>query len=77
VPPNKIDVVFLPLLAFGIAGYRVGYGKGYCDRFLAQCKPETLKIGVSIFEPVEHISNREPHDVRMDYCITPSTIYSF
>ncbi len=77
VPPDKIDVVFVPLLAFDTFGYRVGYGKGYYDLFLAQCKPGTLKIGVSIFEPVEHISNREPHDVKMDYCITPDTIYSF
>jgi len=77
VPPNKIDVVFMPLLAFDTSGNRVGYGKGYYDRFLAQCKPETLKIGVSIFEAAEHISDSKPHDVRMDYCVTPSTIYSF
>jgi len=77
VPLNKIDVVFVPLLTFDTSGYRVGYGKGYYDSFLEHCKSGTLKIGVSIFEPVEQISNREPHDVRMDYCVTPSAIYSF
>jgi len=77
VPPGKIDVVIIPLLAFDTSGNRVGYGKGYYDSFLAQCKPGALKIGVSFFGPIEHISDSEPHDVRMDYCITPNTIYSF
>ena len=50
VPVFKIDVVFVPLLAFDENGNRVGYGKGFYDKFLAECKPEILKIGLSFFE---------------------------
>ena len=33
---DKVDVVFIPLLAFDMQGNRVGYGKGFYDRFLAR-----------------------------------------
>lgn len=77
VPPNKIDVVFIPLLAFDHQGNRVGYGKGYYDIFLKQCKPNVLKIGLSLFEAVEHIEDVSSEDVSLDYCITPNKTYSF
>ncbi|GAL81217.1 5-formyltetrahydrofolate cyclo-ligase [Algibacter lectus] len=41
---DKVEVVFIPLLAFDTLGNRVGYGKGFYDRFLVKCKPETIKI---------------------------------
>lgn len=74
---NKIDVVFIPLLGFDKKGNRVGYGKGFYDRFLAHCKPETLKIGLSFFEAEAEISDIFESDVPMDYCVTPNTIYTF
>ena len=43
--------MIIPLLAFDNKGARVGYGKGLYDRFLAQCNPNCIKIGVSLFEP--------------------------
>jgi 5-formyltetrahydrofolate cyclo-ligase len=51
VPAIKIDVVFIPLLAYDKKGNRVGYGKGFYDKFLAECKPETIKIGLSFLNP--------------------------
>ncbi|WP_299337552.1 5-formyltetrahydrofolate cyclo-ligase [uncultured Psychroserpens sp.] len=77
IAPNQIDVVFVPLLAFDTSGHRVGYGKGFYDKFLATCKPETIKIGLSYFEPVEDISDTFENDVKLDYCVTPETIYNF
>jgi len=77
VLPSDIDAVLIPLLAFDKKGFRVGYGGGYYDRFLAQCKPTALKIGVSFFEPVEEISDLDAYDVPMDFCITPSSILNF
>ena len=77
VPEKKIDLVFLPLLVFDESGHRVGYGKGYYDRFLKSCRSDVIKIGLSFFEGVEKISDTGPDDVRLDYCITPSTIYEF
>jgi 5-formyltetrahydrofolate cyclo-ligase len=77
VPATKIDVVFVPLLAFDKKGNRVGYGKGFYDKFLSQCKPETLKIGLSFFEPEEIISDVFESDVLLDYCVCPSGVYEF
>lgn len=78
VPEKKLDVVFVPLLAFDKQGNRVGYGKGYYDRFLKNCKPDTLKIGLSFFEAEESpIQGITDFDLALDYCITPSSISSF
>jgi 5-formyltetrahydrofolate cyclo-ligase len=77
VPTNKIDVVFVPLLAFDNAGHRVGYGKGFYDKFLKECKLETIKIGLSFFEPSAIIEDIFENDVKLDYCVTPNTIYRF
>lgn len=77
VPTNKIEVVFVPLLAFDKAGNRVGYGKGFYDQFLAECKPETIKIGLSFFEAEDLIEDVFEGDVKLDYCVTPDQIYSF
>ena len=77
IAPDQLDVVFLPLLAFDLGGYRVGYGGGFYDRFLAQCREEVLKVGLSYFDPVEKISDLHSGDMRMDYCVTPKRIYSF
>ena len=61
VEPKKIEVVFVPLLAFDLYGNRVGYGKGYYDKFLAECGKKCLKIGLSFFTPEKkntHLSSR-------------------
>lgn len=77
VPVSKIDVVFVPLLAFDKNGNRVGYGKGFYDNFLAKCKPETIKIGLSFFEPEESIEDVLETDIRLDYCVTPLELITF
>ena len=77
VPPNKLDVVFIPLLAFDIFGNRIGYGKGYYDRFLNQCKADVVKIGLSLFEPEDVIEDILPTDIPLDYCVTPTKTYTF
>lgn len=74
---ENLDVVFVPLLAFDKRGQRVGYGKGFYDRFLANCKPETIKVGVSLFDVEECISDVREDDIPLDYCVTPEKIYSF
>ncbi len=77
VPDAKIDVVFVPLLAYDKAGNRVGYGKGFYDNFLSKCKPETIKIGLSFFPPEEIISGISENDVKLDYCVTPEMVIQF
>ncbi|MEA5459683.1 5-formyltetrahydrofolate cyclo-ligase [Arcicella sp. LKC2W] len=77
IQPNQIDLVIIPLLIFDQQGNRVGYGKGFYDRFLQQCRPETLKIGICLEEPIEQIEDVNNFDVKMDFCITFSNIYKF
>ena len=77
VPTSKIEVVFVPLLAFDKTGHRVGYGKGFYDKFLTECTPETIKIGLSFFEAEELIADVFESDVKLDYCVTPKGVYKF
>jgi 5-formyltetrahydrofolate cyclo-ligase len=77
VPCKKIEVVFIPLLAFDKVGHRVGYGKGFYDKFLSECKPETIKIGLSYFEAEEVIEDVFEADMKLNYCVTPNSIHSF
>ena len=77
VPVSKIDVVFVPLLAFDEKGNRVGYGKGFYDKFLSECKPEILKIGLSFFESEDSISDVLHTDIQLDLCVTPTKVYNF
>ena len=74
VPINKIDVVFVPLLAVDKKGNRVGYGKGFYDVFLSKCNPQTIKIGLSFFEPEEIIESIST-DIILNYCVTPKKFY--
>lgn len=76
ISPSLLEVIFVPLLAFDITGNRIGYGKGFYDRFLEKCKPESLKIGLSFFEPEQKIAH-DFIDFPLDYCITPKKTYSF
>lgn len=76
VPPSKIEVVFAPLLAYDLRGNRLGYGKGYYDRFLEQCSPECIVVGLSFFEPEESIPF-DGNDIPLDYCVTPQSVFHF
>lgn len=76
VAVEKIDVVFVPLLAFDRKGHRVGYGKGFYDRFLKNCREDVVKIGLSFFEP-EELINANENDVALNYCITPDRVFKF
>ena len=75
--PENIDLVLVPLLAFDKTGFRVGYGKGFYDKFLAECKPGVLKIGFSYFEPIDEISDLNEFDIPLNYCVTPNEFFTF
>lgn len=77
VPISEIDVILTPLLAYDAMGNRVGYGKGYYDKFFAACEPHTLKVGLSFFKPCEDFIRMESHDVRLNKLVHPSDILSF
>ena len=58
-------------------GNRVGFGKGYYDRFLSNCRKDVISIGFSYFKPVDAITDNQPFDIPLNYCITPEAVYEF
>lgn len=77
VLPEQLDIILIPLLVFDQKGNRIGYGKGFYDRFLTKCRPDAIKVGLSCFQPVEEIFDVDQHDVPLDLCITPGKIWYF
>ncbi|MEX2350116.1 MAG: 5-formyltetrahydrofolate cyclo-ligase [Flavobacteriaceae bacterium] len=75
-PIDKIEVVFIPLLAFDLKGNRVGYGKGFYDKFLVQCSQNVKKVGLSFFTPEEKIAMQDT-DIPLDFCVTPHAVLTF
>lgn len=76
ISPKQLDVIFIPLLAYDTKGNRLGYGKGFYDRFLAQCRPECIRVGLSLFEPEPTIPTTSL-DIPLQYCVTPKKIHLF
>jgi 5-formyltetrahydrofolate cyclo-ligase len=74
---SKIDMVVAPLVAFDEDGNRVGYGKGFYDRFLKECRSDCIIAGLSFFPAVKKFSDVEAHDVPLDTCLTPNSTYKF
>ena len=77
VPPELIDMIFVPQIAFSRKGFRVGYGRGFYDRYLPFCRTDVVKIGFSFFDPVEEIDDINEFDVPLNLCITPTCTYEF
>ncbi len=75
--PEFLDAALVPMVVGDSRGARVGYGKGFYDRFLQNCRPDCLKIGLCYFEPVARIEDTNEFDVPLNYCITPQTVYVF
>ena len=72
-----INMVLVPLLCFDREGHRVGYGKGFYDKFLARCLPDCKTVGLNYFPPVERIDDVAEHDIRLDHAVTPVEVFSF
>ncbi len=79
IMPTVLDAVLVPLLAVDRAGQRVGYGGGFYDRFLAQCRPGTQFIGLSLLNepPGPPITDVLPTDVPLTAVITPGRVWRF
>ncbi|TYP99424.1 5-formyltetrahydrofolate cyclo-ligase [Tenacibaculum adriaticum] len=68
---KDIDLVFVPLLISDEKNYRVGYGKGFYDRFLSECSSEVKTIGLNFFEPIKKIEDINEFDVPLQTVIYP------
>ena len=73
----RIDLVLVPMLIFDKQGHRVGYGQGFYDRWLPNCRADCIKTGLCYFEPIEKVDDASHFDVTLNICITPRNIYVF
>lgn len=68
---KQIDLVFVPMLISDKKNYRVGYGKGFYDRFLSNCKESVKTIGLNFFKPVDKIDDANEFDVALNSVLFP------
>lgn len=74
--PREDTLAVLPGVAFDTSGYRLGYGKGFYDKFLAnrrQISTMALAFSCQIIDEIP----RDVHDIKMDKIVTEEIIYSF
>lgn len=74
---TDFDFVLTPLLYCDNKGNRVGYGKGFYDRFFDNLSDKTKKIGINYFNPDEVIDDVWEKDIPLDYLVTPTEVLSF
>jgi 5-formyltetrahydrofolate cyclo-ligase len=70
MPLNQLDLVLVPGVAFDLAGRRLGRGKGFYDRLLAEVRGH--KCGVAFDMQIVAELAEEPHDVRVDSILIPT-----
>ncbi len=74
VDPQEIDLILVPGVGFDIHGNRIGYGRGYYDRFLPRLRPGVSFVGLAYeCQIVDRISS-EKHDIKMSLLITENGI---
>lgn len=76
VDPGKVQLVLVPLLVVDSSGHRLGYGKGFYDKFFERIGRDVFKLGVSFFAPVYQVGSEE-HDVALDACVFPEGVVVF
>lgn len=64
------DVIIFPGVAFDVRGHRIGYGKGYYDKFVSNLKTVPTKIGICYDFQLQNSIPCETHDVKMDMILT-------
>lgn len=77
IAPEQFTTVIIPLLCYDIKGNRIGYGKGFYDRFLKDCSPDVQKIGVSFFPPVDAVIESNSFDIPLSLLVTPEKVFTF
>ncbi|HLX27785.1 MAG TPA: 5-formyltetrahydrofolate cyclo-ligase [Casimicrobiaceae bacterium] len=67
---SEIDFILVPGLGFTVRGDRLGYGRGYYDRLLAERDPRTALVAAAFSVQVVDELPTTPQDVRIDMVIT-------
>lgn len=71
IPIEQPTFHVVPGVAFDLHGNRIGYGKGYYDRFLKQLPPNAVTVGLAFDCQVLDFVPHEPTDVPLQYIVTP------
>lgn len=74
---TDFDYVITPLLYCDFFGNRVGYGKGFYDRFFSKISKDCQKVGIGYFKPNEIVDDVSQWDVKLDYLVVPTEVLSF
>ena len=77
IPNADIDTFLVPLLGFDLNGHRIGFGKGYYDKYFSTCIHPHHRIGISYFDPIPNLIDTHEFDVPLTHCITPWNSYEF
>lgn len=81
-PINSVEIIpsiiLTPIVAADLKGNRLGYGKGYYDKYFAsRASDNMIKIGICYNDQIAESIPVEPHDIRLDLIITEDIIYEF
>ncbi len=71
---NAIEMVIVPIVAYDGTGTRLGYGKGFYDRFLSQINPSIKRVGLAFSVQEADEIPRLAHDQQLDMIITETGI---
>lgn len=78
VPLDALDLVVVPGIVFDRTGHRLGYGRGYYDRALDDCRPDCAKVGFAYdFQVVDRLSIMQEHDRTLSVIITEQRTLNF
>lgn len=73
-PPEEMDIIVVPGVAFDMEMRRLGRGRGYYDRWLATAPATLLKAGVCYPHQLVGQLPHEPHDIAMDMVVTADRV---
>ena len=68
-PSDQIGIIFVPGIAFDLNGYRLGYGKGYYDRFLPTCL-NAITIGIAFQAQIVEDTFPQTWDIPVQHIFT-------
>tara|TARA_B100001287_G_scaffold245476_1_gene222781 strand:- start:22190 stop:22756 length:567 start_codon:yes stop_codon:yes gene_type:complete len=74
---KNIDIVLVPLLAFTSEGHRLGYGKGFYDRFLIKTADQCIHVGICHNSNYHQIDDINDRDIALEFLISPEGMKTF
>lgn len=78
VPLTTLDLVVVPGVVFDRAGHRLGYGRGFYDRALHECRTDCMMVGFAYtFQVVDALPIVEEHDRALSVLMTEQETLNF